>query len=69
MGNEIPKDFSVRTQYANLVGMPPIGDHDFDVEFEKECFMSINVIRQNPRTYFNHFEYIIGHKVYEGKQG
>ena len=56
MGNNIPKDFNVRTEYARLVGMPIINDHDFEVEFEKECFMSINIIRQNPKTYYGHFE-------------
>ena len=56
MGNNIPKDFNVRTEYARLVGMPIINDYDFEVEFEKECFMSINIIRQNPKTYYGHFE-------------
>ena len=69
MGNNIPKDFNVRTEYARLVGMPAIYDHDFEVEFEKECFMSINIIRQNPKTYYKHFEQMIEHKAYEGKQG
>ena len=45
MGNNIPTDFNIRDEYAKLVGMPTIGGHDFEVDFEKECFMSINVIR------------------------
>ena len=45
MGDKISKNFNIREEYAKLPGMPFIGDHDFDVELEKECFMSVNVIR------------------------
>ena len=45
MGEKLSKDFNIREVYTKLPGMPLIGDHDFDVELEKECFMSVNVIR------------------------
>jgi len=45
MGEKLSKDFDIREEFRKLEGMPYIGDHDFDVELEKECFMSVNVIR------------------------
>lgn len=45
MGNDAFKGFNIREKYAALQGMPYIDKDDFTDEFERECFMSINVIR------------------------
>ena len=67
MGEKISKDFNIREEYRKLPGMPIIGDHDFDVELEKECFMSVNVIRQNPKKYIGHLGHVMGLDCYKGK--
>ena len=70
MGDKLSKDFNIVNEYSSLPGMPVIGDYDFDVELEKQCFMSINVIRNNPRKFLPHFEHALELKGgYKGKKG
>ena len=70
MGEKLSKDYSIAAEYQKLQGMPFIGDHDFDVDLEKECFMSVNVIRANPKAFKTHFEHVMGLKDgYDGKKG
>ena len=70
MGDKISKDFSVVSEYRALPGMPYIGDLDFKVDLEKECFMSVNIIRNNPRKFIPHFEHVMSLKgAYTGKTG
>ena len=70
MGEKLSKDYNVANEYRALPGMPYIGDHDFDVELEKQCFMSVNVIRQNPRKFIPHFQHVMDtHGMYHGKNG
>ena len=69
MGDKLSKDFNIREEYAKLPGMPFIGDHDFDVELEKECFMSVNVVRANPKKFIPHLEHVMSLKCYKGKKG
>ena len=70
MGEKLSKDFKVVEEFRLLPGMPYIGDHDFDVELETQCFMSVNVIRQNPKKFIPHFEHVMSTKgMYSGNKG
>ncbi len=55
MGDKQSKEFKAPEEYVKLPNMPFIGDHDFDVELEKHCFMSVNLIRHNPKQFISHF--------------
>ena len=71
MGEKLSKDFNIAEEYRKLgSAVPSVGDHDFDVELEKQCFMSVNVIRNNPKKFLPHFEHIMSLKgAYGGKKG
>ena len=70
MGDKLSKDFSIAEEYSKLSGMPNISSVDFEVELEKECYMSVNVIRNNPSAFKAHFEHVMSLKgMYKGKSG
>ena len=69
MGDKLSKDFNVVEQYNKLANMPSFDHMEFDVELEKQCFMSVNVIRNDPKRYIPHLEHVMGLKIYKGKKG
>ena len=59
MGGQIEKDFNVETEYRSH-GLPLPGPYDLENQFERECFMSINLIRSNPQRFVPHIAAVAG---------
>ena len=70
MGDKLSKDFSIAEEYKKITEFPTLYPSDFEVNLLMECFMSVNVIRHNPKAFKGHFEHVIDMKDgYKGKHG
>ena len=68
MGEKFSKDFNIVNEYRKISEFPIVEPSYFQVNLEMECFMSVNVIRHNPKAFKGHFEHIIDFKDgYKGK--
>ena len=70
MGTKLSKDFSIVQEFKNLgTQMPFVGDHEFETDLTKEVFMSVNVVRNNPKKFIPHIEHVVDElNVYKGKK-
>eukprot|EP00347_Sterkiella_histriomuscorum_P012524 403368246 len=67
MGNNIDKDFNLEQEYREA-GLPSLDPYSFENQFEKEIYMSINLVRHNPKRFIKHFEKVKEFKEYKGKK-
>ncbi|CDW89154.1 UNKNOWN [Stylonychia lemnae] len=69
MGNSIEKEGFNLEQEFREAGLGEIDPYVFENQFEKEVYMSINLIRSNPKRFIKHFEHVKDFKEYKGKKG
>ncbi len=50
-----PKNFNIGAEYNNR-GLPAIWSTDYNNEFEKEAYMTINMIRSDPKFMIPHIK-------------
>jgi hypothetical protein len=57
MGNDVFKTYNVMEEYKKS-GLPTLQPSEYESDFELQAFMSLNIIRNDPKAFIKHIEAI-----------